>query len=238
MSDKLVKEPVGARGRVYGTVIYIPEDASVDFGSEKDRTVCFDKSVSSPRVLLVSTWVDGLWGFAGGKMEPDDETPVQTMNREFIEETGCDTIEFTDDHLAWIRLSGDTNYPSYFYIFKTANKKEFEQVVGAFEGRRPKGYVDEIFAVAGLPIWFEGPSNLDLLQWGDGIHGLPKIIQAMTPGISGSKVATDTLVLCLLYTGIMTMEQMKRVDDMAAKLNHDRFLEKVMKIDGIENILT
>ena len=52
----------------YGTVIYTPpfsgrgeEVARIDFGSE----IATKKQLFCPRILLISTWTDGKFGFAG-----------------------------------------------------------------------------------------------------------------------------------------------------------------------------
>ena len=48
----------------YGTVIYHPQDYVVDFGPPQFPTK-FNKKDKCPRILLISTWIDGKWGFIG-----------------------------------------------------------------------------------------------------------------------------------------------------------------------------
>ena len=217
----------------YGTVIYVPpSNVAIDFGSAKVWPPAFHKKDSSPRVLLVSTWTTAKLALVGGRAKnKGDETPVQVMNREFAEETGCSTVVFSpSDHVCskiedkLVAVGKPSNLKlSHFFVKITHDEAEFNAILTAFYGdRRRKGFVDEIFATVGMPLWLEGPARPADICWEDNCWGLPRLL------IGGAfREREDLAVLLMAAKGVASKAVMRRAFDLAHAIEAQQRTETV-----------
>ena len=109
---------------------------------------------------------------------------LQAMNREFLEETGA-RGNFKPEHHLCVTLQGPATrcIVNHLFVRIERDAAEFSRLLRCFGGdehlsQMNSGYLNEVFAVTGLPIFIEGPevastaSKLD--PWR--IHGLPRYI--------------------------------------------------------------
>ena len=173
----------------YGTVIYMPPDPVIDFGVSPYPPI-FSKNVVSPRVLLVSTWVDARFGFVGGKGDRD-ETPIMTMKREFLEEIGS-TIEFTESDFSFCHF--DNNRADFIFFKITNDLSYFNALLAGFYTTSRPAYPDEVISVCGHPVWIEGPPRAADISWDKNVWGLPRHLRSggsfMTPTLGTTVIPT------------------------------------------------
>ena len=166
----------------YGTVIYIPvTDLDCNSGdgqqhkktrleSDTSYTIDFGGSIASekkklcPRILMLSTWADAKFGFAGaglarqcpscfrwkaycrtlmiyhvshlnkgGGRDGMDETIVETMNREFKEETGT-ALAFTEEHhcFSFVEYIGPNVILTSMFCLMTSDLALFSGILSNF----------------------------------------------------------------------------------------------------------
>jgi 8-oxo-dGTP pyrophosphatase MutT (NUDIX family) len=178
----------------YSTVIYMPPTPAIDFGLPTWPPTLFKKELS-PRVLLVSTWTDARWGLIGGNCKKD-ETPVQTINREFREETGTE-FNFSEEDFCFCDI-GDRAVFVFCHITKDLNF--FNSILSGFYTIERRAYPDEVLAICGYPLWIEGPGAVSEVCWEKQVHGLPRHLVTnggfMTPTL-GEKLCERESLLCL-----------------------------------------
>ena len=197
----------------YGTIIFLPPEAVIDFGEETWPQPDNIKKSKCPRVLMVSTWMDNKFGLVGGAKEAD-ESPVQTMNREFYEEMGT-CVEFKNDDHIFSSVNG--NRATHVYAKVTRDLEFFNSLMCNFYRDDRNAYLDEVLSVVALPIWIEGPSVESIAD--DNVWGLPRFL--MSNGAVGCfssgrfKDVQDTtreeFLLLLLATGVITPDAMSRI---------------------------
>jgi 8-oxo-dGTP pyrophosphatase MutT (NUDIX family) len=203
-------------------VIYKPENTVIDFGESawppkyKKKDVC-------PLVLTMQGWTDARLGFVGGKSEPGED-PVETINREFYEETGT-KLEFGgDDHLF---SCVDIRSQCHIFAKIITDREEFQDILKTFHDvsldddlNKPReSYIDEVISLVALPLFVEGPDEFDLdLQnrgWNQ-IWGLPRYLTTHGGGIFSPTLATNYIVreqflLILFALDIVDKELMRRI---------------------------
>lgn len=158
-SIESIDDPIIARFTCYGTIIYVPADPLIDFGPSYYPQREHIKKTFCPRVLLISTWTDGKWGFIGGAGNAG-ETPLACMNREFEEEVGM-SAEFCDEDYSFSQRVGTANRATHVYTKITHDLSFFTSCLTSFHGASGRtAYVDEVISITGLPLWIEGPEVL------------------------------------------------------------------------------
>jgi hypothetical protein len=201
---------------VYGTVVYSPPEPTVDFGASQYPTPFVKKDVC-PRVLLVSTWTDNRWGFIGGGCE-GQETSLEAMNREFREETGCEEVNFVDDDFCFGHFKPDGTLTTIFA--KRINGLDlFQSILVSFHSKHNrKAYVDEVMAIAGMPIWVEGSSDGVVDMGKNGCWGLPRMLAnhggCMSQGTFlkvASGLPREQLLLVLLKLQVISLDILDRI---------------------------
>jgi 8-oxo-dGTP pyrophosphatase MutT (NUDIX family) len=202
----------------YGTVVYLPPKSkvTVDFGSAKVWPPVYKKKDSSPRVLLVSTWTTGKLALPGGGAKKN-ESVLETVNREFLEETGCKSLTFEESD--YIASKIETKISSnglrdlkliHFYLKTVDDEVEFNKILTDFHtDPKRKGFVDEIFAPVAVPIWIEGPENPNDICWNNNCWGLPRLLT------SGTFREREDLVVLLQCSGVVSLSVMERVFKLA-----------------------
>ena len=184
----------------YGTVLFIPQDFRVDFG----RSVWpspFEKKICNPRILLCQGWTDGRSGFIGGQIEKN-ESVLQAMNREFLEEAGS-SAEFSMSEYLFSYINPAGNQMSHVFVQITPDRDYFTSILSNFHtSRERKAYIDEIFSIAGVPLWVEGPDNPEDVSWNNNVWGLPRLLAMnggfLTGTLNNSNIVRDQFVLILL----------------------------------------
>jgi 8-oxo-dGTP pyrophosphatase MutT (NUDIX family) len=173
------------KGVCYATLIYLPPQPAVDFGLPTWPPTMLKKELS-PRVLLVSTWTDGRWGFIGGGCKKD-ESPIMAINREFFEETGTE-VTFVEEDFCFCDI-GDKS-AVFTFCKTTTDLVFFNSILSDFYTVARKAYPDEVLSICGYPIWLEGPTSIAEASWGKQIHGLPRHLVAnggfITPTLGNS----------------------------------------------------
>jgi 8-oxo-dGTP pyrophosphatase MutT (NUDIX family) len=201
----------------YGTVIYLPQSPVVDFG-ESAYPSPYEKKVVCPRVLLVSTWTDGKYGFPGGGVKKNEDI-VSSMNREFLEEIGTNVEFSSDDFCFSVETDGRI---SYHFAKITNDESYFNSLLTSFHSADRKAYVDEIIGIAGFPVWVEGPIDPASYCWNNNIWGLPRHLcfqgGSLTPTLQTSYFPRESLIILLLMKGIVSYPLMRRVFGLAAAL--------------------
>jgi hypothetical protein len=167
----------GAKVSCYATIVYLPENYTVDFGVQPYPPI-LKKKTSSPRVLLVSSWTDGRFGFVGGGCKAG-ESPIEAVNREFLEEVGTPEIFSAEDFVCCEMGKRAT----FAFVKKTHDLSAFNQILASFYTTERAAYPDEVMAICGYPIWIEGPPGSGEDTWN--IWGLPRHLTSqggmMTP---------------------------------------------------------
>jgi 8-oxo-dGTP pyrophosphatase MutT (NUDIX family) len=139
-----------------GRAVTKPADRKVE-----KRISAYGMFIDSGRLLLISTHVHpGLWELPGGGLEPN-ESAIQGLKREFLEETGY-VIEAVDDKpLARVESrfyaeDVDRFYNSECYFFRV-------------KGAVRQGDFSDAQEINGLA-WLErlqiGPNNIFAQHWG------------------------------------------------------------------------
>jgi 8-oxo-dGTP pyrophosphatase MutT (NUDIX family) len=210
------------RSRSFGTLIYVPSEGSrIDFGVSQWPPVA-KKQIVCPRVLLVSTWTDGKFGFVGGASK-GTESPLETMNREFEEEIGTDFKFSIDDHCFSIV---EKNVPTHIFAHVTDDVNLFTNILSTFHRNQSrKAYVDEVFTATGIPIFVEGPANPADFSWENNIWGLPRYLTfqggTLTPTLNGDYTPRDQLLLVLLKRNVVSVPLMRRIFGLARVFQRD-----------------
>jgi len=185
-------------------------------------------------------WVDGRLGFVGGKCRRD-ETAVDSLNREFLEESGT-AIIFTNADFIFARHDGDKI--SHFFVKLLENQEDFIEILVNFHRQwERKAYVEEIFGLVGVPIWIEAP---DVVNAGD-VWGLPRFLSshdggAMTPTLACNYCVREQLLMLLMKLKLIDNSLMRRIILHANSLDklHAAQLpsfEEFMSITGVSDIL-
>jgi 8-oxo-dGTP pyrophosphatase MutT (NUDIX family) len=198
-------------------VIYLPPSPIIDFG-ESAYPCPYQKKLVSPRVLLVSTWTDGKYGFPGGGVKKGEDV-ISAMNREFFEEIGT-KLEFSESDFCFSCETNDRVTYNFAKIIR--DEDSFESLLRAFHSSDRAAYVDEIMGVVGFPLWVEGPLDPASYSWKNNIWGLPRHLcfqgGSLTPTLQTNYQPRECLVLLLLVTGIVSQSLMKRVFALATAL--------------------
>ena len=162
------------KGSAYCTIVYLPPstDVTIDFQVEPWPPV-HDKKKVSPRVLLVSTWTDAKFGFPGGGIKRS-ETPVEAVRREFAEELGSD-VDFSERDFVFADIRERI---SYIFARVTHDEAYFNDLLVRFHTTERKAYVNEVIAVAGYPVWLEGPSSASEVCWESNVWGIARHLTA------------------------------------------------------------
>ena len=245
--DDSVRLKQSERYICYGTVVYSPPgEVQVDFGQAKWPQLKDIKKLKCPRILLISTWCDGKWGFVGGGGKIS-ETPLECMNREFYEEVGLQG-EFVDEEYVY-SLKKCTKKVTHLYIKKTKDLEFFTKILTTFHSMSSrKAYVDEVVAITGLPLWIEGPDILGPEKAED-VFGLPRLLvgNAATGMFSSGSfekqetVTRDHFILSLLISGVVDMALMRRVaylTDAQTFNNGTKFcLDEFLSMTGVDTII-
>jgi 8-oxo-dGTP pyrophosphatase MutT (NUDIX family) len=209
------------KGSVYGTVIYIPPECKIDFEVQPYPPVD-KKSNCCPRVLLVSTWTDAKLGFPGGGIKrKNSETPVDAMNREFLEEIGT-SVDFTESDFRFAEEGNNTM--TYVFAQKTTDEAYFNNLLMNFHSPR-KAFVNEILSVCGYPVWVEGPESTGDVCWNNNIWGLPRHLTCqggcLTPTLNGGNAPRKHFLLLLLECEVVSLPLMQRIFSLAGYFDKD-----------------
>jgi 8-oxo-dGTP pyrophosphatase MutT (NUDIX family) len=199
----------------YGTLVYIPSNHVVDFGpsmwpcAHKKNQVC-------PRVLLVSTWTDARLGFVGGGRDrKTDESPVDTINREFHEEVGTQIL-FNDNDFLFAHKDKSL---TFFYAKTTSDEDFFNHILSQFYITPRDAYVNEVISVTGYPLWIEGPLSPNDVNWNNNVWGLPRHLTSnrgmLTPTLCNTNIPREHFFLMLSKLDIISTTLMKRVFELA-----------------------
>jgi 8-oxo-dGTP pyrophosphatase MutT (NUDIX family) len=95
-------------------------------------------------------------GFPGGGVKRH-ESPSEAITRELFEELG-ENVSFTDADLQFSVVEGERVTFTFLQVWRDAAK--FSSLLRAFEAEHTrKGYVNEVFSVRGLPLYFEAPAE-------------------------------------------------------------------------------
>lgn len=198
----------------YGTVVFLPQPFTVDFGVAPWPPVHLKKDVS-PRVLLISTWTDNKFGFVGGNQKKG-ENSCETINREFAEETGSAVIFDESDFC----FSFKSERMTYVFAKVTSDEDYFNSLLINFHSVPRPAYVNEVISIAGYPIWQEGPKTLEEVSWKKNIWGLARHLCSQggcfTPTLGNTNIPREHFILLLLKLAIVPMEEMKHIFDLAS----------------------
>jgi 8-oxo-dGTP pyrophosphatase MutT (NUDIX family) len=198
-------------------VIYLPPSPVTDFG-ESAYPCPYQKKLVSPRVLLVSTWTDGKYGFPGGGVKKGEDV-VAAMNREFLEEIGT-SVEFSEIDFCFSSEASDRITYNFAKVIR--DEESFESLLRSFHTADRPAYVDEIIGVAGFPLWIEGPLDPASYSWKNNIWGLPRHLcfqgGSLTPTLQTNYQPRESLILLLLSTGVISQSLMRRVFALASAL--------------------
>lgn len=211
----------------YGTIVYLPPGPIVDFGKEVWPAV-HEKQKVCPRLLLVANWTDGRFFLVGGGVDKG-ESPLDAMNREFGEEMGSPGNFTEDDYCFSVKCSN--RECSHIYGKTTPDLDMFNSILQAFyQNCDRKAYMEEVMAATGLPVWVEGPESLADFKFGNGIHGLPRMLG--TGGafkVHGESNKTREYILLLLhYLKVVDTPLLTRIFDLAAAFTS----EQMAKTEG------
>ena len=184
----------------YGTVLFIPQNFRLDFG----RSVWpspYEKKTCSPIILLCQGWTDGRAGFVGGQIEKD-ESVLQAINREFLEETGS-SVNFSMSEYLFSHINPAGNQMSHVFLQTTHDRAYFTTILSNFHTCPDrKAYVDEIMSLSGVPLWVEGPEDAADVSWNNNVWGLPRLLAMnggfLTGTLNNSNIVRDQLVLILM----------------------------------------
>ena len=97
------------------------------------------------------------------------------MNREFEEEIGykAGAIFRDEDYCFSVKINERTCSHIYARIY--TDLAAYNEILSSFHLER-EAYIDEVFGLASLPLWIEGPDTIKKVKWGNSIHGLPKML--------------------------------------------------------------
>lgn len=145
------------------------------------------------------------------------------MNREFTEEMGS-AVGFEDTDLAFISaVEGPVGRVTLTYIFckRTSDEAFFNSILAAFYTTPRKAYINEVYAVMGLPIFTEGPAVIES-GTGKSIYGLPRYLimrgGSLTSAFTELHVPREQLLLLLAQQRVLTMEELAHLFDCCAEL--------------------
>lgn len=221
----------------YGTVIFKPKDAVTDFGASSWPQV-HDKQLVCYRIILVSTWTDGKPGFVGGKSKAKlNESPIDTINREFREETGSEIL-FNDEDFCFAYQTENNSTPTFLFAKFTDDLDYFNSILTGFYVNNRSAYVNEVLSLMGYPIWIEGPPHVSEVSWSNNVWGLPRHLTCQggmfTPTLGGSSIPREHFLAILHLTGILDEELVRRVFHLASATS---FLE-ARPLPAVEDFLS
>jgi len=236
------------KANVYGTVIFVPGEPVIDMGCAEWPSK-YDKQKVCPRVLLVSTWTDGRWGFVGGGVKTADPSPLHALNREFSEETGYDAKQvFEASDYAFSHVKGDGT-TTHVFCHVTRDLLFFQSILAAFHTnfQRP-AYSNEIIGICGLPLWLEGPQGGETVDMGkNGCWGLPRMLAGVGGAITQgpfprmqSNLAREQLLLVLLKCSLLTEDLLDRVVELSRSFTLGPALPtraELFGLPGVQEIL-
>lgn len=227
LSQRIAGEGKRKKTLVYGTVLYVPPvNSVVDFGVCAYPTAWAKKEVC-PRVLLVSTWTDGRWGFVGGGVN-DGESAVEALNREMKEETGFSSEDpavsvFSDADYCFSYVKKDGT-PVHLFAKVSNDLDYFQSILVGFHANHSRpSYCDEVIGICGMPLWVEGPEDAALVDMGrNGCWGLPRMLVGQGGALTQGpflkmqiSLAREQLLAVLLKKGVITYEVYDRVFELS-----------------------
>ena len=163
---------------------------------------------------MVSHWAGTNLALPGGKAKNNiNETALETVNREFLEETGCD-ISFQETDYCFSVV--DQHKVNHVFGKVTNDLKEFERVLSCFHTDSTRNaYVDEIFGTVSFPLWIEGPTNARTATlWGQTqVLGLPRFLNDFA--FRDYKM----LLVLLVKTRVLSIALLKRVLVLSSSLS-------------------
>ena len=173
------------------------------------------------------------------------------MNREFLEEVGV-SVSFTQsDYLFTNLYRGRSNH---IYAKVTHDHSFFQSLFFAFHSEQREAYIDEVFSITGLPLWFESPNvtaeDMDTPADAMKIWGLPRLLAGNgCVGCFSSGILPDPadnvreqFLLVLLCTKTLSPGLVRKVISLTG---HVAFTHSVsikpwtdlIKTEGVEEIL-
>jgi ADP-ribose pyrophosphatase YjhB (NUDIX family) len=208
---------------VYGTVLLIPASGAykIDFGLAKWPPADIKKEVCC-RVLLVSTWTDNRWGFAGGGVAYGED-PLDAMNREFLEETGSTSTTFEKGDYCFSHVKPDGS-STHVFCKRTTDLAHFQSILTDFHSKSERtAYVDEVIGICGMPLWIEGPELCSQVDTGkNSVWGLPRLLVgnggSFTQGIFlkvHTGLAREQFLLVLIKHKVLTEALLERIVELS-----------------------
>lgn len=222
-SKAITEENSSGKYACYGTVIYLPENYIIDFGPPQYPTR-YNKKLVCPRVLLLSSWADGKFGFVGGGREKIDARPIDCMNREFDEEMGTAGGDVFNEHdyLFTVKTEmhstrGKITKFTHIFCKLTQELRFFNGLLSSFHTDRD-AYLDEVFGIVTLPLWIEAPEDICGVPYHH-VLGIPRLIcgncgaGCLTTQTSLHPVDDfrNQFLLTLLMTKVVSIPLMKRI---------------------------
>lgn len=219
----------------FGTVIYVPSQPVIDFGQSQWPSP-YDKSKVCPRILLITTWTDGKFGFVGGgRNKKKDTCPLDTMNREFAEEMGTPMM-FTDENFCF--ASSVNGKMTFVYAIITHDESVLSNLLSSFYATPREAYLNEVMSAMAYPLWIEGPDDVSKACWDNNVWGLPRHLVAQggmfSPTLGNSNLPREHFLLLLHSTGIVSTALMNRLFDLSLSVT---FVDS-RPLESFESFLT
>ena len=159
------------------------------------------------------------------------ETPSEVCTREFKEETGCETINFSDNEYLFSFVTDKAL--NHYFVKIVRDDDVFSDILLNFHlDKSRKGYVDEIFGTIGFPLWLEGPIDTKSASlWGDtAVWGLARFLSS----ISSSFRERDQLLVLLLKAGVISTSLCRRIFDLVNAVdtvkNNESLVKKIISV--------
>lgn len=154
-----------AKSSCYGVVLYVPTDLpSIHF-----PWVGGKPSISKINHSVSSLWVYTYTGYInlpGGRREYQDKTPLDTLNRECLEELGIPNF-FNDSEYIGVYETNKTHTQTYLYVkvlqdpTVMAHAASFLSTQYFIPSIKPGvGLLEEIYGVLNVPVALEGSVHL------------------------------------------------------------------------------
>ena len=202
---------------VYSTIIYVPTNFQIDFGPATWPSA-FDKNKFCLRVLFIQGWTDAKFGFIGGKVE-HNETIIDALNREFLEETGSE-VNFTMNDYLFSSLISQTSTINHIFVKTTNDLNYFQSILINFhQNSSREAYMNECFTLTALPLFIEGPINSEDYSWQNNVWGLPRYLTAhggfLTPTSNNTYHLRNELLFILILIKLIDLQLLKRIIELS-----------------------